>query len=100
MRFLTALVALAMAFSAAHAQLAPPAAPPSPPAQPAQPDERVLLSHEHYRTREGALVHAPAQSRGDAAPDGASARCRDGSWSFSQHRRGTCSHHGGVGQWR
>jgi hypothetical protein len=30
---------------------------------------------------------------------GASARCRDGSLSFSQNRRGTCSHHGGVAQW-
>ena len=27
------------------------------------------------------------------------ARCRDGSYSFSQHRSGTCSHHGGVAQW-
>ena len=24
------------------------------------------------------------------------ARCRDGSISFSEHRCGTCSHHGGV----
>ncbi|MCJ2115176.1 DUF3761 domain-containing protein [Methylobacterium sp. J-001] len=29
----------------------------------------------------------------------ATARCRDGDWSFSQHRQGTCSHHGGVGFW-
>jgi hypothetical protein len=33
------------------------------------------------------------------APAGASARCRDGAYSFSQHRQGTCSHHGGVAQW-
>jgi hypothetical protein len=32
-------------------------------------------------------------------PAGASAQCRDGSYSFSQHRRGTCSHHGGVALW-
>ena len=25
--------------------------------------------------------------------------CQDGSYSYSQHRRGTCSHHGGVKQW-
>lgn len=30
---------------------------------------------------------------------GASAICNDGSWSYSQHRRGTCSHHGGVNWW-
>lgn len=25
--------------------------------------------------------------------------CRDGTYSFSQHRAGTCSHHGGVARW-
>ena len=28
-----------------------------------------------------------------------SALCRDGSYSYSEHRRGTCSWHGGVQQW-
>jgi hypothetical protein len=32
-------------------------------------------------------------------PTGATARCRDGTLSYSQHHRGTCSHHGGVAQW-
>ncbi|TMB00496.1 MAG: DUF3761 domain-containing protein [Deltaproteobacteria bacterium] len=27
------------------------------------------------------------------------ARCKDGSLSYSQHRSGTCSRHGGVGEW-
>ncbi len=31
--------------------------------------------------------------------NGATAKCRDGSLSFSAHHRGTCSHHGGVAQW-
>lgn len=30
---------------------------------------------------------------------GATAVCRDGSYSYSRHRRGTCSHHGGVARW-
>ena len=30
---------------------------------------------------------------------GATARCRDGSYSYSQSRRGTCSRHGGVSAW-
>jgi len=34
-----------------------------------------------------------------SAPAGATAKCRDGTYSFSQHRSGTCSHHGGVAQW-
>jgi hypothetical protein len=29
----------------------------------------------------------------------ANARCRDGSFSFSAHRCGTCSHHRGVAEW-
>jgi hypothetical protein len=33
------------------------------------------------------------------APPGATARCRDGTYSYAQHRSGTCSHHGGVAQW-
>jgi competence protein ComEC len=32
-------------------------------------------------------------------PIGATAICNDGTYSFSQHRQGTCSHHGGVLQW-
>ena len=34
-----------------------------------------------------------------AAPPGATAQCRDGSYSYSQHHSGTCSHHGGVAVW-
>ena len=29
----------------------------------------------------------------------ATAQCRDGSYSYSQHHSGTCSHHGGVAVW-
>jgi hypothetical protein len=32
-------------------------------------------------------------------PPGATARCRDGYYSFSRHRRWTCSYHGGVAVW-
>lgn len=32
-------------------------------------------------------------------PAGASAICRDGTYSYSRNRRGTCSHHGGVRAW-
>jgi hypothetical protein len=34
-----------------------------------------------------------------AAPPGATARCRDGTYSYSKHHSGTCSHHGGVAKW-
>lgn len=44
---------------------------------------------------------APAVLPGQqpAVPAGATAICNDGTYSYSQHRRGTCSHHGGVATW-
>jgi len=33
------------------------------------------------------------------APAGATAKCEDGTYSFSESRSGTCSHHGGVSEW-
>nr|WP_273944661.1 DUF3761 domain-containing protein [Kutzneria chonburiensis] len=33
------------------------------------------------------------------SPAGATAKCKDGTYSFSQHRSGTCSGHGGVAVW-
>lgn len=67
--------------------------------QAADADEVKLLSHRHYRAKDGHEAHSPAKTVHGEVPAGASAKCRDGSYSFSQHRRGTCSHHGGVGTW-
>jgi uncharacterized protein YgiM (DUF1202 family) len=50
-----------------------------------------------YTNVDGEQVERPRRS--DSVPEGASARCGDGTYSFSRHRRGTCSHHGGVAQW-
>lgn len=56
------------------------------------------LSNDNYYTNTaGNQVHSPAYS--DTIPAGATAQCRDGTYSFSQSRRGTCSHHGGVSRW-
>jgi Protein of unknown function (DUF3761) len=41
---------------------------------------------------------APTVSKSQA-PSGATAQCRDGTYSYSAHRSGTCSHHGGVATW-
>lgn len=68
-------------------------------AKAAEPNEADLQTHHHYRTRDGQEVHSPAKSTNDQVPAGASAKCWDGTFSFSQHRRGTCSHHGGVQNW-
>ncbi|MFD9514435.1 DUF3761 domain-containing protein [Streptomyces mirabilis] len=32
-------------------------------------------------------------------PHGATAKCKDSTWSYSAHARGTCSHHRGVKYW-
>jgi Protein of unknown function (DUF3761) len=56
-------------------------------------------SADYYRNSDGVCVHRPVKTQGSAVPQGATAQCRDGSYSFSQHRRGTCSHHGGVAKW-
>jgi hypothetical protein len=69
-----------------------------PPAKPA-PDETQLAEHGHYVNKDGHIVHSPAHAKNGGTPSGATARCRDGTYSFSQHHRGTCSHHGGVTIW-
>jgi len=50
-----------------------------------------------YRRGKGNRYRGPV--RAAKAPIGASARCRDGTYSFSRNRRGTCSWHGGVASW-
>jgi len=63
-----------------------------------EPQEDNNLSNNNYYTNvDGNEVHSPAYS--DSIPSGASAVCRDGTYSFSQHRQGTCSGHGGVANW-
>ena len=57
-----------------------------------------LSNDRHYTNSDGQQVHSPAYSSG-GVPAGATALCNDGTYSFSQHRSGTCSHHGGVAKW-
>jgi hypothetical protein len=50
-----------------------------------------------YVNSAGNTVCSPEKS--SSVPAGATAQCVDGSYSFSQSRRGTCSYHGGVADW-
>jgi hypothetical protein len=50
-----------------------------------------------YVNSKGQTVPRPENC--SSPPKGATAQCRDGTYSFSQSRRGTCSHHGGVAKW-
>ncbi len=52
---------------------------------------------DYYENTAGNTVQSPTLY--DSRPSGASAKCKDGTYSFSQSRRGTCSHHGGVAVW-
>jgi hypothetical protein len=52
-----------------------------------------------YVNSRGEWVPSPVRTPDGRAPAGASAHCRDGTYSFSRSRRGTCSHHGGVAEW-
>jgi uncharacterized protein YgiM (DUF1202 family) len=51
----------------------------------------------YYKNSKGEKVQSPTYYR--VPPTGATAECRDGTYSFSHSRRGTCSHHGGVKRW-
>ncbi len=52
-----------------------------------------------YINSRGVWVPSPQRTPDNQPPPGATAHCRDGTYSFSQSRRGTCSHHGGVAEW-
>jgi len=59
----------------------------------------TLIEQGSYINRDGYSVHKPAHTISGAVPAGATAQCRDASYSFSMNHRGTCSHHGGVARW-
>lgn len=63
----------------------------TPPAQP------INCPNGTYVNSDGVTVCSPYSA--PAAPAGATAQCADGSYSFSLHHSGTCSHHGGVATW-
>jgi hypothetical protein len=50
-----------------------------------------------YENSAGNIVCKPYES--STQPAGATAECEDGTYSFSESRSGTCSHHGGVKRW-
>lgn len=52
-----------------------------------------------YVNSRGEWIPSPVATVDGRPPSGASAQCRDGTYSFSRSRSGTCSHHGGVSRW-
>ncbi|WP_370944348.1 DUF3761 domain-containing protein [Amycolatopsis sp. cg5] len=72
----------------------PQAPTPAPKATSAKKAAAAECGGDYYRNVDGNCVHRPGGS-----PAGASAKCKDGTYSYSQNRRGTCSGHGGVATW-
>lgn len=60
-------------------------------------DKANCTNYGTYENRAGQTVKRPENC--SSPPQGATAQCRDGTYSFSRSRRGTCSHHGGVSKW-
>jgi Protein of unknown function (DUF3761) len=52
-----------------------------------------------FLTAAVAALGVAAGRAASAPPPGATARCNDGTYSYSQTHSGTCSHHGGVAAW-
>jgi hypothetical protein len=52
---------------------------------------------DYYVNSSGNCIHRPTEAA--SAPAGATAKCNDGTYSFSAHRSGTCSGHQGVAVW-
>ena len=61
------------------------------------PTDATARAGQYYRSVDGSMVHSPTRGNRDYGP--VTARCEDGTRSFSHHSRGTCSHHGGVSRW-
>jgi uncharacterized protein DUF3761 len=95
-RFVSILALATILLTALSAQSPQPPSP-SQPAQQQQKPQSKCTDNGTYTNSKGETVKRPENC--SAAPQGATAQCRDGSYSFSRSRSGTCSHHGGVAKW-
>ncbi len=72
------------------------------PAAAAKPATLPVVTHTvttHTATTHTAAAPATPTMSAAGAPAGASAKCKDGTYSMSKTHSGTCSHHGGVAAW-
>jgi hypothetical protein len=95
-RFISVLALSAVLFSSLLAQTPQPSTTQSASQQQQKPKPKCT-DNGTYVNSKAETVKRPENC--STAPQGATAQCRDGSYSFSQSRRGTCSHHRGVAKW-
>ena len=69
----------------------------TPPAHPVTPASKPVATTTTHAAASTATKAPTASAVG--APAGATAKCRDGTWSMSKTHSGSCSHHGGVASW-
>ncbi len=94
--------AAAAAPAAAPAPAAPAAAPKAAPATAAAPAAAPAAAAAPSTTAAKtatATKSAPTAAASNTDPTGATAKCKDGTYSKSTHHSGTCSSHGGVAEW-
>jgi len=97
-RRFASIIALATVLLASLPAQTPQPSPTQPtPQQQQQKSQPKCTDTGTYVNSQGQTVKRPENC--SAVPQGATAQCSDGSYSFSQSRRGTCSHHGGVAKW-
>lgn len=94
-RILSALALTAILFSTLSAQNSQPSTSQQTPQQ--QQTKPKCTDSGTYVNSKGETVKRPENC--SSAPHGATAQCADGTYSFSQSHKGTCSHHGGVAKW-
>jgi hypothetical protein len=58
--------------------------------------DAYTCNNREYVNSSGHVIHSPSCGRESPRH---TATCRDGSISYSEHNRGTCSSHGGVADW-
>jgi Protein of unknown function (DUF3761) len=97
-RFASIIALATVLLASLFAQTPQPSSPSQPtPQQQQQKAQPKCTDAGTYTNSQGQTVKRPENC--SAAPQGATAQCRDGSYSFSQNHRGTCSHHSGAAKW-
>jgi hypothetical protein len=87
------------AASAKTANAAAPAATPASPAAGAPASTAASAAPAASAAKSSTATKSAPTATSNTDPTGATAKCKDGTYSKSTHRSGTCSSHGGVAEW-